>query len=80
MLDLVLGVLTPLFTLASFASPPIGDLTGAVTIGSSVGQANRYLPIDSFVVCIVAGLAFDLTLTGSQFLLFVYKLLPFKAT
>jgi hypothetical protein len=76
----LLGLLTPVLTALSFATVPIGDLSGAVTLGSAVGQANRYLPVDQFLLLIVAGLAFDLALTGAQFFLFLYRLIPGKAT
>jgi hypothetical protein len=80
LVEIVLGLVAPLLSLASFSAPAVGDLSGAAAIGSSIGQANRYLPIDQFLILIVAGLAFDLVLSGGQFLVFVYRLIPLKFT
>lgn len=78
--DLVLGLLMPVLTVASFSAPAVGDLSAAVTIGSSAGQANRYLPVDQFVILILAGFVFDLSLTGARFFVWLYEHVPLKAT
>jgi hypothetical protein len=76
----MLGVLTPILSVLSFSAPAVGDVAGAAVLGSQVGQANRYLPVDQFLLLIVAGLAFDLTLTGAQFGVWLYRLIPLKFT
>lgn len=77
---LFMGILTPILLLVGFAAPPVGDFGGAAVLGSEIGQANRYLPIDQFVILAVAGLAFDLVMTGAQFIIWLYGKIPFKAT
>lgn len=79
-LDVILGVITPILQLVSWQAPAIGDLSGFFLLGTEIGQANRYLPIDVFLVVVAAGLAFDLVMTGAHFLVFVYRLIPLKFT
>lgn len=80
LLDVLLGVIQPILQLASFESPAIGDLAGFFLLGMEIGQANRYVPIDVFLVVVAAGLAFDLVMTGAHFLVFTYRLIPLKFT
>lgn len=81
LVGLLLAVTLPVLQLASFTAPAVtDDLSGMAALGSSLGQANRYLPVDTFLVLIVAGLAFDLVLTGTQFAVWLYRLIPGKAT
>jgi hypothetical protein len=74
------AVLTPLLSMFSWAAPAVQDVSGASILGSSLGTANNYLPVGLFLSLILAGFAFDLTLTGAQALVWVYNKIPFKAT
>lgn len=77
LLHLLTGVMVPFASLVSFTVPGAPDLTsGAAALGGMVGVGNRYLPIVEAMALIVAGFAFDLTLTGARFLLFIWHNVP----
>lgn len=81
--DLILHAsLTALTTVLGFFSwnaPALFDVTGAQqTIGNAAALGNAVVPMSTMINCVIAGLAFDLTVTGVQTFLWLYRLLPFK--
>lgn len=76
LLHLLTSVAVPFLSLASWSGPTADVGSGATALGSMVGEGNHYLPIVEALAFIVAGFAFDLTLTGARFLLFIWHNVP----
>ena len=74
-----IGVVEPWLLLVGFTAPT-ADMSGLATVGSMLASTNRYLPVDAFVTLTLAGLAFDLVLSGAHFLVWLWRLIPGKAT
>lgn len=79
LVDLVVG-----FLLAVLDLFPIVNLDGlagfGVSIGSGLATANTYFPVGLLGVCLGVVLAVRLGLIGWQFVMFVYRNFPGKAT
>lgn len=76
-----LAILAPVLAVVSFeADAVVGTGEGFLVVAQALGQGNRYVPVDQFIVLTLAGLVYDLVLTGATFGVWVYRLIPFKAT
>jgi hypothetical protein len=68
--------LIPYLSILSFSAPVLNIGSGAAFLGGMAGEGNHYLPVVEALAFIVAGLAFDLSLTGGKFLLFIWRNIP----
>lgn len=82
LLRLAAGLVAGLFSLVpSFGADPAGPASSfASSFASSAGSLNGYVPEATALVCLGVLLAIRFGLLAWKGLLFVYSILPFKAT
>lgn len=78
--EFVSTFLTGLLALFPTWSLPAGIDVSATSMGLIVGRISGYFPIVTLALCCLAVLGYHVFSTALRVVIFVYNLIPFKAT
>lgn len=80
-MGLLTGILNGLLSLMPGWSVDLTAVSGSgASIGSNAYRINEWFPVDILAVCLVLIFTVDIGVAAWRLLVFVYELIPFKAT